>query len=107
MWQSTTSGRDKQTENIYVQNLTQLFHFRALENILESGDPGVHSFANSVYKVGRDDGSAEDVVHYDDGDSDSYSEDSEQCCEQSDQTNIFNRTSPFQQNFVNQPQHQG
>ena len=93
--------------NIYDQNLTKLFHFRALENILESGDPGVHSFANSVYKVGRDDGSAEDVVHYDDGDSDSYSEDSEQCCEQSDQTNIFNRTSPFQQNFVNQPQHQG
>ena len=27
---------------------------RALENMLESGEPGVHSFANSVYKVGPD-----------------------------------------------------
>ena len=78
--------------------------FRALENILESGDPGVHHFANSVYKVGREDAG---TSGYDDGsvlggdDSDSFSEDSE-----SMETNIYQLPAQHKlgfKNFQNQP----
>ena len=83
-------------------NTLSIFSCRALENILESGEPGVHHFANSVYKVGRDE--AGDVVEYgsvvDDGSMDSdYSEDSEQS-----EHSHFTQPSPFQQNFINQAQ---
>ena len=63
----------------YTEVLTMVYIMmcpcRALENILESGDPGVHHFANSVYKVGRDEGGAEHGSE--DPDSDAYSEDGE------------------------------
>merc|ERR1719270_895171 len=79
-------------------------YIRALENILESGDPGVHHFANSVYKVGREDAG---TSGYDDGsvlggdDSDSFSEDSE-----SMETNIYQLPAQHKlgfKNFQNQP----
>ena len=66
--------------------------FRALENILESGEPGVHHFANSVYKVGPDDGDHQfDDGHGHGDDSDSYSEeDSEHGADSINFGNNFN-----------------
>ena len=45
---------------------------RALENILEHGEPGVHQFGNSVYQVGQQEGGPGEVEM--DSGSDSYSE---------------------------------
>ena len=78
--------------------------FRALENVLETGDPGVHHFANSVYKVGREDAAGSG---YDEGsvlcgdDSDSFSEDSESL-----ESNIYQLPAQHKlgfKNFQNQP----
>ena len=68
----------------------------------------MHSFANSVYKVGRDDHDhphhfgAGEVSPRDDDSDDSYSEDGEQSPDNSVNHNIENNNA-FTQNFTNQP----
>merc|ERR1719270_346150 len=69
-----SNGKCEKLRKIDILRVS-IMYIRALENILETGEPGVVGFANSVYKVGRDEGGAEHGSE--DQDSDAYSEDGE------------------------------